>query len=327
MAESLAEHGLNVDIVMNIDGPVVNVNDRLAFRPASKVNWSDYDAVKTVFHGGFDYLEQLGGDDHPLIISKLGSVVGHIDDTEGVYFFGPQRQTLYETQQRIAAHSHFVTILTDTSIGLWYSEHPDSKAKILKVPTGIRPCKQVPGHNPYRQYKEKVVVYIGNLYNKYTQRSVNILWQMRLTAIGRKLKEHGIALVVIGPGESDLLNPDCVRYLGPVANDEILPYMYYADAGLVLAQGQVQHNESSKIYDYLAAGIPVISEEPVPNNAVIREQGHGYIAAFGDDDEFTSCLIQACTKSWDRQRVREYMAARYSWYERARTYLPILNDR
>jgi hypothetical protein len=109
-------------------------------------------------------------------------------------------------------------------------------------------------YNPYAALDQPVAVFIGNFYSQPTQRSVNLLWQRRFNSLGQRLKHKGIRLCVVGPGATDLLNTEDVTYLGPVAHQEIINYQFHASVGIVLAQGEIQHNESSKIYDYLAAG-------------------------------------------------------------------------
>lgn len=72
-----------------------------------------------------------------------------------------------------------------------------------------------------------------------------------------------------------------MTHLGAVDNDRVWDYHHFADVGLVLAQGDVQHNDSSKLYYYLRSSLPVISESPVPNNFLIRESGLELIADYG----------------------------------------------
>jgi glycosyltransferase involved in cell wall biosynthesis len=327
ISEALARLGHEVDIIVHSDVPELPITENLRYVDLEAVRWSDYAVVKTLFHSGFDLLEQLGGSDHPFIISKLGSVVGSHDDVEGVYFFGDVREKLFATQQKIASRSRMITILTEESVQLWSEEHGRAE-DVLLLPTGVDAGFPRDLPNPYAAFGEKVIVYIGNLYDiRSGQRTVNVLWQTRLTAIGRILKQRGIRLVVIGPGESDLLDPEAVTYLGPIDNEKIYAYKYHASAGLVLAQGSVQHNESSKIYEYLRSGLPVVSEAPVPNNAVILQAGLGYVADFMDDDHISSLLEQAVNTQWDRQAALAYMVDNHTWDKRVSVYHSIIESR
>ncbi len=74
--------------------------------PLTRVRWDECDVVKTLFGQGFQTLEHYGGDEHPFIISKLGSVVatrygGHL-------FYGEQRKRRYAVQERIQRRSRFI---------------------------------------------------------------------------------------------------------------------------------------------------------------------------------------------------------------------------
>src|SRR5690606_15670005 len=97
---------------------VVPMGPRLRRVPLARVRWRDYDVVKTPFHRGFETLERHGGAGHPRIVAKLGSVVDR-EDRPGVYFYGARRRALFAVQERIAARSRAVTVLTEPSRARW----------------------------------------------------------------------------------------------------------------------------------------------------------------------------------------------------------------
>ena len=101
ISEALASLGYEVDVIVNTKRGLVRKNTRLRYVPYSMVDWTRYDIVKTLYQSGFESLCYEGADDHPFIISRLASVVGSNDSTEGVYFFNEQRQRLFELQKRI----------------------------------------------------------------------------------------------------------------------------------------------------------------------------------------------------------------------------------
>jgi hypothetical protein len=128
----------------------------------------------------------------------------------------------------------------------------------------------------------------------------------------------------VGSGAVDALDPEAITYLGRVPIDRIWDYHYFAHAGLALAQGAIQHNESSKIYYYLRAGLPVVSEAPIPNNHLIDEAGLGFVARFGAIDQIADMLELAATTDWQKDRAMQYMVDRHTWDARARLYEPVL---
>jgi len=318
MSQALARAGFEVDVVVDAPNGAAQKSQNLRYVTNARVRWEDYDVVKTLFHSGFDALCSYGGDAHPFIISKLGSVVGHRDDVDGVHFFGRERRELFETQLKISERSAYVTVLTQPSRDLWVREHGGGDRSLF-VPTGVDRVLPDPGPNPYRGFDEKIAVYIGNLYRD-RQAEVNRLWQSKLNALGHRLKARGVRLCVIGDGDAGLLDSRCVTYLGAVDHARIWDYHYFAHVGIVLAQGDVQHNESSKIYYYLRAGLPVVSERPVPNNHLIETTGFGYVSEFGDTVMMSDMIARTALRTWDSADTVQYMLDHHTWDARASYY-------
>ncbi len=252
MAQALARRGHAVDIVLNRSPEAHTPAPNLREIPFRLVKWNDYQIIKTFFHRGFESLLAEGGGAHPFIISKLGSVVGR-HDTEGVHFHGAVRERLFATQKLIAARSKIVTVLTDRSAALWREEHGPA-GTLYQVPTGVDAEIPEPGRNPYLRLEisRPVALFAGNLYSRQHQPEVNLLWQERLNQLGHALSRRGISLVAMGTGDTDHLDASAVLHLGSVGVDEFWDWQRFARVGIVLAQGPVQDNESSKIY-YLPA--------------------------------------------------------------------------
>lgn len=324
MSESLAARGFDVDMIVNHGEGIVERAARFRFVPPSQFQWRDYDVIKTLFHRGFETLERLGGARHPFIISKLGSVVSGSDGAEGVHFVGAERQALHATQRRIAAASRYVSILTQPSRELWERESGRDD-NVLIVPTGVDRAAPPATANPYAGSGERIAVYIGTLYDG-SQMHVNRQWQDTLNTLGRALRKRQIQLCVVGPGAVDALDGSAVTHLGQVPNERIWDYHYFADVGLSLAQGAVQHNESSKIYYYLRAGLPVVSETPIPNNHLIEETGLGLVAAYGDTGQMAEMVEFAVRAQWPREQAIQHMIDRHTWDARARLYEPVLTQ-
>jgi glycosyltransferase involved in cell wall biosynthesis len=324
ISEALKRLGYDVDMIADGFGDISPYAPAVRCVPWSEFDWRRYDIIKTLFHRGFNALCEVGGHKHPLIISSLGSVVGDRDGIEGVHFFGTEREALYETQKRIHGHSRLVTVLTEPSRSLWESCFR-GKTPPLLVPTGVDEVIPPPRRNPYRGFSERIAVYIGNIYTD-TQREVNLMWQARLQGLGGLLKKKRIRLCFVGPGKVDRLGAGCVTCLGPVPNHRIWDYQYFAGAGIVLAQGPVQHNESSKIYYYLRAGLPVVSERPVPNNHVLEESGLGLIAAYGDDHEMADLIEEAVERNWDKETAVQSVLQNHAWERRAEVYARLIGE-
>lgn len=320
MSEGLAASGHRVDMIMNGSG-LSHANPNLRSVPYTDVDWNSYDVIKTLFHSGFQSLWEEGGGDHPFIISKLGSVVGN-HDTDGVYFFNREREQLYAIQERIHRHSRYVTLLTEASRRLWVDLFGRTD-NLLHVPTGVD--REVPAarENPYKSFGEPIALYAGNIYGE-TQPEMNILWQDRLNRIATLLRRKRIRLCFVGSGRTDRLDPDVVTIMPEVDNLEFWDYQHFANVGLVLAQGQTQHNESSKLYYYLRAGLPVVSEAPVPNNSLIHETGMGHVVDYADDTMLVDMVESAIDREWPRQEAIDYIVNNHSWNRRVEAYGDVL---
>lgn len=319
ISEALAERGYQVDMIMN--GPPLAMASRTANLRAvtfADVDWQRYDVVKTHFHSGFEALWETGGGNHPFIISKLGSVVGNRDETDGVYFFERERERLYAIQERLCHAASYVTVLTEPSRRLWEELHGD-RGNLLLVPTGVDRDLPKPGANPYARFSEPVAVYVGNIYGEM-QGEMNALWQARLNGLGRRLRKKGIRLCFLGTGSVDRIDPREVTVLGTVHNDRVWDYQRNAHVGLVLAQGPVQHNESSKLYYYLRAGLPVVSEAPVPNNDLLATTGMGLVVEYGDERAMADMVESALEREWPRHDAVRHMIENHTWDRRVDAY-------
>ena len=134
------------------------------------------------------------------------------------------------------------------------------------------------------------------------------------------MRKKGIRLCLIGTGNAEGLDEKNVTYLGAVEYDRIWDYHYFANAAIVLGQGRVQHNESSKIYYYLRTGLPVVSESSIPNNYLIVDADLGFIANYGDDHQMTEMVEGAINRKWDREHAMRYILENHTWTRRGRIY-------
>jgi glycosyltransferase involved in cell wall biosynthesis len=291
--------------------------------PLSKVRWQDYDVVKTDFHRGFTTLEAYGGAGHPFIVSKLGSVVGP-RDMEGVHFYGETRRGLHAIQERIARTSRYVTVLSPQARALWHECHGGSDNTLL-VPGAVD--REIParGADPYPADARTRVLFAGNIYNDRAQPEANVVLSTKLNELGRHLSRQGARLYMLGTGDVSRLDPEHVTYLGAVDYAQSWDYLLHAGVGIVVTGGTFSHNnESTKIYHYLRAGIPVVSEAGFPNDAVVTESGLGTVAANGDMEAMAAQVIEASRRDWDREAGIRYILERHTWDRRAETYAALL---
>ncbi len=320
MAQALARRGHEVDIVINLHSEPKLCAPRLREVPFRFVRWDDYDVVKTAFHSGFESLVAEGGGDHPFIISKLGSVVGSVP-TEGVHFFGKVRERLFELQKAIVRRSRIVTVLTNRSAELLWKEH-GREVPLYMVPTGVDAEIPPPHTNPYAGlgFDQPVALFAGSIYSRQYQPEINLQWQDKLNRLGHALKRRGVRLVAMGSGQTDRLDPEALIHVGEVDCDDLWDWQRHAGVGIVLAQGAIQDNESSKIYYYLRTGLPVICETGVPNAWLIEQTGLGSIVEYDDIENFAETAARTAKEPPKSDHVGEYMVKEHSWEVRAALY-------
>jgi len=328
ISERLAALGHDVDLAVPDAASAwpLNPHREAAALPRvalSQVRWHEYDVVKTLFHRGFEVLEEYGGAQHPFIISKLGSVVAS-RDIDGVHFYGETRRRLYATQQRIRKASRYVTVLSPSARALW-TDCFEASDNTLLVPGGVDAVVPAAGADPYPERGKPRVLFAGNIYNGGGQPEANAVLVSKLNQLGRSLGRRGARLHLLGSGDVSRLDPEHVTYLGAVEYRRSWDYMRHADVGVVVVAGTFSHNnESTKIYHYLRVGLPVVSEAGFPNYNVVTESRLGFVVENGDIEGMAAKVIEAAQRAWDRESAIRYILENHTWEKRVDTYAALL---
>lgn len=326
ISEALARLGHQVDIATaefrwRFWNPAPSLAPNLRKVPLSRVRWREYDVVKTLFHLGFQTLERYGGAEHPFLISKLGSVVGPTD-MEGIYFYGRQREEMYGVQQRISERSRYVTLLSEPARELWRRCHGGDD-NLLLVPGAVDAEIPPPSQDPYPRDGQTRCVFSGNFYvqTSRSQTEAHRTLAEKLNELGRRLSGRGARLYVVGPGDANSLDARYVTHCGVVPYERSWEYLHFADVGVLVAAGEFMHNnESTKIYHYLRAGLPVVSEAGFPNDHVVREARLGFVVENGDPERMAERIAEAAGKTWDREHAVRYILDNHTWDRRAEVY-------
>ena len=330
MSAALASLGHEVDIASaelgrRLRGRIDALGPNVRVVPISRVRWRDYDAVKTLFHSGFETLERYGGAGHPFIIAKLGSVVGAAD-MQGVFFYGRRRDEMFRIQQRIDGTSRYVTLLSDAAVRLWRESFGD-RADVLLVPGAASSRMPSPRRDPYPRDGRRPCVFSGNFYTRRnaSQPEAHGALAAKLNRLGALLSANGARLYVVGTGDHRSLDSRVVTYCGAVPYDDSWDYLHFAAVGVVLTAGGPMHNnESTKIYHYLRAGLPTVSEAGFPNDYVVRESRLGHVVPNGELELLASRVLEAAEATWDRERAIRYILDNHTWETRAAIYDRIL---
>lgn len=118
--------------------------------------------------------------------------------------------------------------------------------------------------NPFQEKNEIKVIFSGAA----VQPMRNIKFFSEL-AKAIHTKEPRIVFYIIGQSNCvNLFDPEYIRYIGPVAHENLLSYLYYSD--ILLNFGvRVPSAISGKIFEYMAFGKPIVSTFSIENEACI----------------------------------------------------------
>ncbi|MEW9527107.1 glycosyltransferase [Microbispora sp. NPDC049125] len=135
----------------------------------------------------------------------------------------------------------------------------------------------------------------------------------------RRLKPHGIRLDLIGPADAsvrpmlrDAQREGLLDWFGYVPNRHALRMAEGALAGLSLLHDVPNYRDSTptKIIEYMAHGIPVVTT-PLPRAAtLVGRAGCGTVVPFGEVDEVAGAVVQAVLRLRDDREGRASMGAR-----------------
>jgi len=329
ISEALARLGHQVDIATSksVTKSTLTIVQNVRKVPLPEIRWNDYDVVKTSYGEGFKTLEKYKGTDHPFIISRLGTVVGP-QDIEEIFFYGKRRQERYSTQEKMLNTSKFIAVLNESAKQLWTKCFGPSD-NILIVPGAADRSIPPPSQDPYPRDCKVRCVFAGNLFTKNYAPEANTALIGKLNTLGRSLSRHGTRLYVIGAGDAEELDQRYVTYLGVVPYEKTWDYLHFAHVGVELVKGFsfMHNNESSKIYHYLRAGLPVVSEAGLPNANLIRESRLGIVVGNGNLDSMVQMIVEAANKNWDRDYAIDYILKHHTWDNRAAVYDKAIKER
>jgi glycosyltransferase involved in cell wall biosynthesis len=170
------------------------------------------------------------------------------------------------------------------------------------------------------------VVYVGHL---SPDRGV-----AEMIEVATLLRPHGITVELIGPADARaraMIEParaqDLVRWPGFVPNDQAMPLVDGALAGLSLLQDEpnFRHSMPTKVVEYMARGVPVVTT-PLPAAAeLVTRHECGFVVPFGDPRAAADAVLELAGDSSLRAKMgsRGHEAARSSlgWPGDARAFV------
>jgi glycosyltransferase involved in cell wall biosynthesis len=122
-----------------------------------------------------------------------------------------------------------------------------------------------------------------------------------------------------------------VEFLGQMLNRAALEVVAQADVGLVPHYADDSWNTTipNKLFDYFAAGLPVVTSDAIPAARVVREAEAGLVYRSRDTDDLAAQLERLRDPAL-RTRLgeagRHAVLSRHNWEEAARVLLRVIGE-
>lgn len=210
---------------------------------------------------------------------------------------------------------------------------------VLVVPNAVDPSRFAPraSSDEAREGEELVVGFVGHL----------IGWAgldhlVEGIALARSRGVRVSALVAgDGPARAALLElvaarglGDGVRLLGHLSWDDVPSLLARCDiaySGQVPMEIGSMYHSPLKLYEYSAAGLPVIASDFPDAGQLVRGAGAGWLVAPGDVEGIAAALADASARTSELitlgAAVREHVVRHHTWRQRAGSVLSALQRR
>jgi len=307
------------DIEVEIIAPVEKeglINGVVPVCNLSSMKSGRYDLVKTCYHFSIDLIAGYEGPVVSRIVRVVDGLLPERDES--------MRGQLLRCQTLIRERASCVIVNNAENRERWHALYGPAPP-VVCVPTGCPSMIPLPEKNPFCPH-EKVILFLGSL---AAPRMIPVI-----NEISRRF-EGAARIHFIGSDKSYLysrkeqhaLSPLVVQH-GSLSEDEIWDYVFHASMGLAIATGPYPFdNDMSKIFSYLRGGLPVLSEEPIVNNTLVRKTGLGLTFKYDDMEDLTEkawSLLQS-PPSDKREAAMAFMAHKHSWEQRVDTYVKLFH--
>ena len=183
-----------------------------------------------------------------------------------------------------------------------YEYFASKHGNVLYVPNGVdierfeREGRRLTPPEEYLHDARPKVVYIGAFEEWFD-------WDL-LRAVASQLRD--VRFILIGRGnhlDNDCLELPNVDFLGEKSRDDLVPYLAYANAGIIpFKLTPLTHSINPlKLYEYSAAGLPTVA---TPMAEIMADGSPALIA--GSAQEFVRKIALAITASLPREDLRAY---------------------
>jgi glycosyltransferase involved in cell wall biosynthesis len=317
IAGGLIRNGIDTEIV----SPVEREGKVAGFIPVRNIERlkepGRYDLIKTCYHYSMDLIDGYRGP----VVSRIVRVVDDRLPERDERF----RKDLLRCQDLIRDRSDVLALNNPENRQRWLDLY-GNRQRLVLVPTGCPAVIPEPGPDPYKS-DLPVVLFLGSLSGVRMVEMINeAATRLRGRAVIHLVGKN--KAVMYGCDSSCPLDRTIVDHSERPQN-EIWDYIRHAHIGLALATGPHPFdNDVSKVLNYLRGGLPVLSEEPILNNHLVRETGYGTTFKHGDVDDLVDRGLELLKHPpWQlKYSVMSFMAEEHSWEQRVRTYVDLFQD-
>lgn len=229
------------------------------------------------------------------------------DNTDVEYAFWSNDKSIYDEQKSMELSDHIITTASTL-----YIKHAiiENRKNVSLIRNAVNEedflIKERKKLEDLLNIPKPRVCYTGALYSRL---DTELLFT---TAKGNP----NVSFVVIGFGDEELIknSPSNIYYLGPKKHSELKYYLKEMNIGIIPFKADMRGVlccDSIKHYEYLAAGLPVITTY-IPESGINKP----YTYMVSNAEEFTEAINKALNQKIDENEIFEFLLSN-SWLDRA----------
>ncbi len=315
ISKGLVNKGIETEILAPVEKEGC-LDGIVPVRHFSSLKSGSYDLVKTCYHFSIDLTYGYEGP----IVSRIVRVVDdRLPERDGAI-----REQLLKCQTTIRKRASCVVVNNAENEERWHKFY-GLTPPVICVPTGCPSAIPLPGKSPFDPH-EKVILFLGSI---AAPRMITIINEIacRLEGVAGVHFIGSDKSHLYGRNKENVLSPLVIQH-GALPEKRVWNYIFHARIGLAVATGpHAFDNDMSKIFSYLRGGLPVLSEEPIVNNTLIRETGFGLTFQYDNiEDLIEKALLLLHNPPLEkREAVMAFMAREHSWERRVETYAKLFH--
>ncbi|MGH8873858.1 MAG: glycosyltransferase family 4 protein [Acidimicrobiia bacterium] len=231
-----------------------------------------------------------------------------------------ERRWLPSADALIVASPSWIGALRDK-----YGGVPDQAVTVLNVPEwtdvepiSLRQALDIPADR-------SILVYQGSIQENRgiepAVEAVMLLEDAVLVVVGYGYHRPALEAMVRRRGLSER-----VRFFGPLPNRELLDYTASADLGMCnIVNSSLSYYTSlpNKLFEYIAAGLPVIGSDSPEIGRVVREEGVGEVADPVGPESLAAAARKILADPEPYRQATRAAAAKYNWGVEQRKLLEV----